>query len=150
MSLLLVRYSELALKSPRVRSRFQNRLIANIENAFLKNELECTIDHDWGRIYIYPQDEKKGIELLRHIFGIVSISPVTEITSELDNISSQTVEITNGEFTEQTQILDYTGNPHTVQYLVEIFMMVEVIQRRRTMFLMQVPGWESHNGKSSS
>jgi hypothetical protein len=31
------------------------------------------------------------------------------------------VEISNGQFTEQTQILDYTGNPHTVQYFVEIF-----------------------------
>ena len=31
------------------------------------------------------------------------------------------VEISNGEYTEQTQIVDYTGNPHTAQYLAEFF-----------------------------
>lgn len=93
MSLLLIRYNEPAIKSPRARSRLQNRLIANIENSFLENKLECTIDHDRGRIYIYPEDEKKGIELLRHIFGIVSISPVVETTSDIDTISQQAIGI---------------------------------------------------------
>jgi len=31
------------------------------------------------------------------------------------------VEASNGEFNQQTRILDYTGNPHTVQYLTELF-----------------------------
>ena len=31
------------------------------------------------------------------------------------------VEVSNGEFTQQTRIVDYTGNPHTAQYLTEIF-----------------------------
>ena len=92
MALLLIRYSELALKSPRVRSRFQNRLISNIENAFIRNNQDCTIDHDWGRIYIYPDDQEKGIEILRHIFGIVSLSPVIETTSDLVAICDTAVE----------------------------------------------------------
>ena len=95
MSLLLIRYNEPAVKNPRARSRLQNRLIANIENAFLENKLVCTIDHDRGRIYIYPEDENKGIELLRHIFGIVSISPVVETTSDIDTISRQAIDNTS-------------------------------------------------------
>lgn len=41
----------------------------------------------------------------------------TDLRAEGANI----VEISNGEFTEKTRIIDYTGNPHTVQYLAEIF-----------------------------
>lgn len=31
------------------------------------------------------------------------------------------VEISNGEISDHTRIIDYTGNPHTVRYLVEVF-----------------------------
>jgi LCP family protein required for cell wall assembly len=52
--------------------------------------------------------------------------------SLVDSLASQTqeyllsqganvVEVSNGEFTQQTRIVDYTGNPHTAQYLTEIF-----------------------------
>jgi LCP family protein required for cell wall assembly len=52
--------------------------------------------------------------------------------SSVDGLASQTqaylqkqganvVEISNGQFTDHTMILDYTGNPHTVQYLTELF-----------------------------
>jgi adenylyl- and sulfurtransferase ThiI len=83
MSLLLIRYHEPAIKNPRAMSTLQNRLINNIENAFLENKLACTIDHDRGRIYIFPEDEKKGIELLRHIFGIVKVRPLRSVQEGL-------------------------------------------------------------------
>lgn len=92
MSLLLIRYSEIALKSPRVRSRFQKRMINNIEDAFIRNKLDCTIDYDWGRIYIYPDNQNKAIELLQYIFGIVSISPVEETISDPNVICEAAVE----------------------------------------------------------
>ena len=52
--------------------------------------------------------------------------------SQVDGLASRTqavlqtnganiVEISNGEFSAQTRILDYTGNPHTTQYLAELF-----------------------------
>jgi LCP family protein required for cell wall assembly len=52
--------------------------------------------------------------------------------SLVDGLASQTqaylqlqganvVEISNGQFTDHTMILDYTGNPHTTQYLMELF-----------------------------
>lgn len=31
------------------------------------------------------------------------------------------VEASNGEFTQQTRIVDYTGNPHTAKYFSELF-----------------------------
>ena len=52
--------------------------------------------------------------------------------SSVDGLASQTqaylqkqganvVEISNGQLTEHTMILDYTGNPHTVKYLTDLF-----------------------------
>jgi hypothetical protein len=41
--------------------------------------------------------------------------------ANLQAIGANIVEISNGEYTGQTQILDYTGNPHTVQYLTTLF-----------------------------
>jgi len=43
----------------------------------------------------------------------------TQVT--LQSLGVNVVEISNGQFTNQTRILDYTGNPHTVQYLAELF-----------------------------
>jgi LCP family protein required for cell wall assembly len=39
----------------------------------------------------------------------------------LQTLGANVIEISNGEFTNLTRILDYTGNPHTVQYLTELF-----------------------------
>jgi thiamine biosynthesis protein ThiI len=58
----------------------------------LHNKIECTLEQDWGRIYLYAEDDKKAIELLRHIFGIVSVSPVIETSSDLPTLSKVAVD----------------------------------------------------------
>ncbi len=88
----MIRYNELGLKSPPVRSRFQKRMIRNIEDKFLAEDLDCFIEPDWGRIYLQTSDTKRGIELLRTIFGLTSLSPVITTDSEIDNISRTTVD----------------------------------------------------------
>lgn len=47
----------------------------------------------------------------------VASSTQTQLQSQGANV----VNISNGEYTDHTRIVDYTGNPHTVQYLAEIF-----------------------------
>ena len=39
----------------------------------------------------------------------------------LQSQGANVVEISNGEFLNHTRIVDYTGNPHTAQYLAELF-----------------------------
>jgi LCP family protein required for cell wall assembly len=39
----------------------------------------------------------------------------------LQDFGAVIVEISNGEYTEHTRIVDYTGNPHTAQYLTVLF-----------------------------
>jgi len=90
--LFLIRYNELGLKSPRVRRRFQKRLIKNIEDKFLKAELDCFIESDWGRIYLTTDNQLQGLKLLKTVFGIFSISPVVNFSDDLDEITSAAVD----------------------------------------------------------
>jgi thiamine biosynthesis protein ThiI len=90
--LLLIRYNELGLKSPRVRSRFQKQLVKNIENKFLGAGQDCFIDSDWGRLYLHTDDAEVGIRLLTTVFGIFSISPVIKQSADLGEITDAAVE----------------------------------------------------------
>ncbi len=86
MSLFLVRYGELGLKSPKVKKRFQKQLMKNIEDAFLKRETQCITSMDWGRIYLHADDDSKAEEILKKVFGITSFSKVIECSSDLEDI----------------------------------------------------------------
>jgi len=68
--LIIVRYGEIGVKSPKVRGRFERRLIENI-----KTVIGDKIEIKQGRIFIYPQDLNKTLESLQKIVGIVSFSP---------------------------------------------------------------------------
>ncbi|MHC4891677.1 MAG: THUMP domain-containing protein [Planctomycetota bacterium] len=95
MVLLLLRYNELGLKSRSVRTRFQNRMIRNIEDKFLKTGANCFIDSDWGRIYLTTDDQNTGLEILTKIFGITSVSPVVQVSDELSEITDTVLEYSN-------------------------------------------------------
>jgi tRNA uracil 4-sulfurtransferase len=83
--LIIARYGEIALKSPRVRARFEKKLLANIKSAF-----ECEISINQGRIFIFPKDFKDSSNKLKRIFGIVSYSPTIQTKSDFDNIELAT------------------------------------------------------------
>nr|WP_243687125.1 hypothetical protein [Methanobacterium formicicum] len=62
--LIIVRYGEIGVKSPKVRGRFERRLIENI-----KTVIEDKIEIKQGRIFIYPQDLNKTLESLQKNCG---------------------------------------------------------------------------------
>ena len=66
-------------------------MIKNIEDKFYREELECIIDSDWGRVYLHTEAQARGIELLKTIFGIASISPVITTSADLDEITKTTL-----------------------------------------------------------
>ena len=65
MPLYLIRYGEIGLKSRSVRSRFESQLVANIEDMFLKMEMECTVERQRGRIFLYSDDGDAPLALGR-------------------------------------------------------------------------------------
>ena len=78
---IIARYGEIGLKSPKIRSRFERKLVKNIKATF-----ECEVERNQGRIYIFPQDFNEGIEKLNRVFGVVSYSPATSTDSTYDGI----------------------------------------------------------------
>ena len=79
--LIIARYGEIGLKSPKIRSRFERKLVKNIKATF-----ECDVDRNQGRIYIHPKDFDDGIEKLNRVFGVVSYSPATSTRSTYEEI----------------------------------------------------------------
>lgn len=84
--LIIVRYGELGIKSPRVRRRFEKKLVSNIKSAFA-----CDIDVTQGRVFIEPKNYAEAMEWLPKIFGIVSFSPAIATVTDMDQIA-QTLE----------------------------------------------------------
>ncbi len=81
---IIARYGELGIKSPRVRKRFEKKLVKNIKESF-----QCEVRVSQGRIFIFPEDYDDALVKLSNIFGIVSFSPaVTTVTDKtvLENV----------------------------------------------------------------
>lgn len=79
--LIIVRYGEIGVKSPKVRGRFERKLIENI-----KTVIDDTVEIKQGRIFIYPQDLDKTMQALEKIVGIVSYSPAAVTKTDHDSI----------------------------------------------------------------
>ena len=79
--LIIARYGEIGIKSSKVRSRFERKLVKNIKATF-----ECKVERNQGRIFIYPKDFDEAIEKLNRVFGIVSYSPAVSTHSTYDEI----------------------------------------------------------------
>ena len=79
--LIIVRYGEIGVKSPKVRGRFERKLIENI-----KTVIKGKIELKEGRIFIYPQNLPKAVESLKKIVGIVSFSPASVTRTNHESI----------------------------------------------------------------
>jgi thiamine biosynthesis protein ThiI len=80
--LIIVRYGELGIKSPRVRRRFEKKLISNI-----KASLDCEVEIHQGRIFLYDTNLELAIENLKKIPGIVSFSPAVTSRTDFNSIN---------------------------------------------------------------
>lgn len=78
---IIARYGEIGLKSPKIRSRFERKLVKNIKATF-----ECEVERNQGRIYIHPEDFDEGTEKLNRVFGVVSYSPSILTSANYEDI----------------------------------------------------------------
>ena len=88
--LIVARYGEVGLKSSKVRSRFERKLVKNIKSA-----IDCDVDRNQGRIYIFPKSFDDAVNNLNRVFGIVSYSPAISTYSNFEDIDK-----TLGEYVE--------------------------------------------------
>ena len=92
-ALVLVRYGELALKSPPVRREFERTLTRNILEQFRAAALECRIRSDRGHLYVEAQDGPSAVALLRRVFGVTSVSEVHEERSEREPLTARVLDL---------------------------------------------------------
>ena len=84
----LLRYGEIGTKSSNIRKHFEDILINNIERTFLSRGKEVVTEkRGLGRIFAYTQNENSY--LFSRTFGIVSFSPVKELSADLEKIKSE-------------------------------------------------------------
>lgn len=103
MALFMVRYGEIALKSPGVRMRFEKALGRNIASRFVKSGKECRIQLERGRIFLWSDDADFTAGALARTFGVVSYSRVTESTSSKEDIFRVAAEVSNPCFRQGTR-----------------------------------------------
>ena len=85
---LLLRYGEISLKSDKVRRRFEKQLEVNIKYVLDKEKIAYKIERLplQGRFFIHTDSIEETAKILSEVFGIVSISPVKKVNSELSAI----------------------------------------------------------------
>ncbi len=88
-NLLIIRYGEIGLKSTKVRGRLERILSKRIRQMLGRKKIpyESLINFPTrGRLFLYTADLQKAIEELQKCFGIVSISPAFQISSDREEI----------------------------------------------------------------
>jgi thiamine biosynthesis protein ThiI len=103
MSLFLIRYGEIALKSPRVRSRFEKSLASSIKSRFATAGKECRVELERGRIFLWADDEEFTEWVLARTFGVVSFSKVIETSSKQQDIFALAAEMSKPLFKKGTR-----------------------------------------------
>ena len=91
--LLLVRYGELALKSPPVRREFERTLRRNLIAHFLQHGVECRVRSDRGHLYVEVGDGARGLAIARRVFGVTSVSRTRELPTERPLIEAALLEM---------------------------------------------------------
>src|SRR3990172_7285452 len=84
---LLVRFGEIALKSRFVRRQLRDRLVANIQDIFAAERVECITDADEARVYVHANDIETAKGILTRVFGVVSISPAAEGHGDIESLA---------------------------------------------------------------
>ena len=98
---ILVRYGELTLKTKN-RMMFVGKLKSRMERALNSTEAVVRADRDRAYIDLNGEDETQVINKIKHISGILSMSPVVKIEKSIDEMKEYAVKFANGFEKEST------------------------------------------------
>jgi len=93
MAVILVRYGELALKSPPVRREFESALRRNILDQFVREGITGRLRSDRGHLYVEVDSAESARRVLCRVFGVTSISEVHEAASDRTAIRDRLLEL---------------------------------------------------------
>jgi thiamine biosynthesis protein ThiI len=84
--MILVRYSEIGLKSKPIRKRFETQLKDNMMNMLVRDKVEALVTSDTSRFYVSTNDTDATVRSLRKVFGIASMSVAEICASDMSEI----------------------------------------------------------------
>ena len=93
METILVRYSEIALKSTRVRKRFESILERNMRSMLANDSVSARVIRSYDRLFVETDDSEAAVRSLRKVFGIASMSVAVTCAPDLETISSTVASI---------------------------------------------------------
>ena len=96
VSVIMVRYSEIGLKSTLVRIRFENQLKDAMLSMLAADGVEALVDKGDARYYVQTTDNDSAIKSLRKVFGIGSLSVAEVTTSSMEDIRHTVAEYSKG------------------------------------------------------
>ncbi len=90
---IIVRYDEIALKSPPVRGRFEKTLVNRIKTALSQHDVPYSgITREWGRIFVHT-DNTRGADVIARVFGTASTSPAVTTGATIDAVAETAAQI---------------------------------------------------------
>jgi len=92
VAVILVRYSEIGLKSKPIRKRFESQLKDNIVNMLIRDRIEALVTSDDSRLYVTADDTEKALRSVRKVFGVSSLSVAETCTSSMEDICAAAAE----------------------------------------------------------
>lgn len=92
MSLILIRYGEIALKGQN-RNYFFRKLRRNVRVCLKANSIPGEVWQTGQRIYLETEQLEEAVEAVQRVFGIVSLSPVQVTPADMEAISLEAVAV---------------------------------------------------------
>jgi thiamine biosynthesis protein ThiI len=86
VAVILVRYSEIGLKSKPIRKRFETQLKDNIVNMLIRDRIEALVTSDNSRLYVTSDNVDAASRSVRKVFGVASLSIAETCTSDMKDI----------------------------------------------------------------
>jgi thiamine biosynthesis protein ThiI len=100
-NLLLVAYSEIALKSPPVRRRLENMLLSQIKAKLSMAGLPA--EESWkegGRIFLKHENAESAAAIASKIFGVEYAAPAVQASTRIEDLISMSVKLVEGKLKE--------------------------------------------------
>ncbi len=96
---VILRFGEIGIKSNQTRRRMKNLLIGQVESALREKNVPFDKVHSvYGRIYVDTNKAVEAAEVAAKVFGIVSTSPVVEVSADMDEILNAGEQLVKAEF----------------------------------------------------
>ncbi len=97
---VIVRFSgEIGIKAPMTRKQYERRLTGNIKTALKHCAVSClTFNRKPGRLYIETHQAEKAAVQVSRVFGVQSLSPAIETSSNLDDILGDSLKVASSKF----------------------------------------------------